>query len=99
MREGGHGYGGVSANCYPWVHVWLMQNYATKAQLAERVQRFLTVAEAQVKTKYPQSAKVGWKRKGGGGVVRIVGERICVTYTQASTHARTKKGRENAPVS
>lgn len=27
-------------------------------QEAERVQRFLTVAEAQVKTKYPHSAKV-----------------------------------------
>ncbi len=28
LREGGAGYGGVSANFYPWLHVWLMANFA-----------------------------------------------------------------------
>lgn len=90
LRAGGHGYGGVSANFYPWVHVWLMNNFEKEASgaepstalrasmasyfasppppinpphqtqpaKAEKVQRFLTVAEALVKTKYPTSAKM-----------------------------------------
>lgn len=40
------------------MHVFVMNHFRDKPKEAELVQRFLTVAEAQVKTKYPHSAKV-----------------------------------------
>lgn len=57
LKAGGNGYGGVSANFYPWVHAWLCANHKTEPEKAVKVQRFLTVAEMVVKTMYPQSAK------------------------------------------
>eukprot|EP00037_Helgoeca_nana_P029619 m.355821 g.355821 ORF g.355821 m.355821 type:complete len:338 (+) comp28016_c0_seq32:861-1874(+) len=58
LKEGSHGYSGVSANVYPWMHAWLCANWKTEPAKAVKVQRFLTVAEALVKTMYPASAKV-----------------------------------------
>mmetsp|Transcript_27508 Transcript_27508/g.72303 ORF Transcript_27508/g.72303 Transcript_27508/m.72303 type:complete len:352 (+) Transcript_27508:99-1154(+) len=58
LQAGSQGYGGVSANFYPWMHGWLCANWAKAPEQARKVQRFLTVAEATVKTKYPASAKV-----------------------------------------
>lgn len=58
LQAGGDGYGGVSANFYPWVHAWLCANWEKQPEAAVKVQRFLTVAEMVVKTKYPNSAKV-----------------------------------------
>ena len=37
------GYGGVSANFYPWVHAWLIENWEKEPEKAIKVQRFLTV--------------------------------------------------------
>lgn len=58
LKAGGDGYGGVSANFYPWVHAWLCANWEKQPEAAIKVQRFLTVAEMVVKTMYPNSAKV-----------------------------------------
>jgi len=58
LKEGGDGYGGVSANFYPWVHAWLCANWEKQPEAATKVQRFLTVAEMVVKSSYPNSAKV-----------------------------------------
>ena len=58
LKAGSDGYGGVSANFYPWMHAWLCANFDKEPEKAVKVQRFLTVAEALVKTKYPASAKV-----------------------------------------
>ena len=58
LKEGSDGYGGVSANFYPWMHAWLCANWDKEPEKATKVQRFLTVAEMVVKTKYPASAKV-----------------------------------------
>eukprot|EP00035_Acanthoeca_spectabilis_P002033 m.84474 g.84474 ORF g.84474 m.84474 type:complete len:345 (+) comp11310_c0_seq1:48-1082(+) len=58
LREGSHGYSGVSGNFYPWMHVWLCAHWNKDTEKAIKVQRFLTVAEALVKTMYPASAKV-----------------------------------------
>jgi hypothetical protein len=44
------GYSGVSGNFYPWVHAWLCANWESEPEKAVKVQRFLTVAEALVKT-------------------------------------------------
>lgn len=51
-------YSGVSGNFYPWMHVWLCAHWNKDTEKAIKVQRFLTVAEALVKTMYPASAKV-----------------------------------------
>lgn len=58
LQAGGDGYGGVSANFYPWVHAWLCENWDKNIDGAVKVQRFLTIAEMVVKTKYPMSAKI-----------------------------------------
>lgn len=58
LQAGGHGFSGVSCNFYPWLHVWLVNNWEPKPEQAAKVQRFLAVAENTVKAKYPASAKV-----------------------------------------
>eukprot|EP00051_Salpingoeca_urceolata_P007591 m.98899 g.98899 ORF g.98899 m.98899 type:complete len:325 (-) comp15304_c0_seq1:116-1090(-) len=65
LKAGSHGYSGVSGNFYPWVHVWLTKNWNTQPEKAVQVQRFLTVAESLVKTKYPLSAKMYLKSQYG----------------------------------
>lgn len=57
LKAGGDGYGGVSANFYPWVHAWLIENWEKEPEKAAKVSRFLTVAEMVVKSQYPGSAK------------------------------------------
>lgn len=47
----------ATANFYPWMHAWLCKNYASEPEKAEKVQRFLSVAENVVMYKYPMSAK------------------------------------------
>lgn len=58
LREGAHGFSGVSANFYPWLHVWLVRHAKEQPERAEALQRFLSVAEMAVKSKYPSSAKL-----------------------------------------
>eukprot|EP00936_MAST-01D_sp_MAST-1D-sp1_P002065 g2065.t1 len=53
-----NGFGGVSANFYPWFFPWIVEHAAAEPEKAARLQTFLTVAEGIVKQMYPASAKV-----------------------------------------
>ena len=53
---GGNGFSGISANFYPMLHAYLCKS-PSKAN-ANKVQRFISVAEQVVVDNYPASAKV-----------------------------------------
>ena len=59
-RCGGHGFSGISANFYPFLHSWLVKAIA-RADVDQKqidlVQNFFTVAEVVVCINYPASAK------------------------------------------
>jgi dihydrodipicolinate synthase/N-acetylneuraminate lyase len=57
LRAGGHGYSGIAANFYPELFVRLCAVYATRPDEAERMQRFLTLADLTIRSRYPASAK------------------------------------------
>jgi 4-hydroxy-tetrahydrodipicolinate synthase len=57
LRAGGHGYSGIAANFYPELFVRLCAVYATHPDEAERMQRFLTLADLTIRSRYPASAK------------------------------------------
>jgi 4-hydroxy-tetrahydrodipicolinate synthase len=69
LKEGGNGASVVCANFYPHIVAWLCANHdkATSAHsdLVQRVQMFLTVADALIKVKYPSSAKMYLKSQVG----------------------------------
>lgn len=46
------------ANFYPWLHVWLVENFRAEEAKAVKVHTFLAVAENTLKDLYPLSAKV-----------------------------------------
>lgn len=58
LQQGGHGFSGISANFYPWMHAWLCNNWSTAPEAAEHLQHFLSVSENVVDHKYPVSAKL-----------------------------------------
>jgi 4-hydroxy-tetrahydrodipicolinate synthase len=77
MRAGGKGFSGISANFYPHLHAWLTKSAqdakGTKASEAEtkkqeRVQDFLSLAEATVCVNYPASAKAYLEQLYEGGI-------------------------------
>lgn len=57
LRLGGHGYSGIAANFYPELFVRLCAEYANQPEVAERLQRFLTLADGTIRHRYPASAK------------------------------------------
>jgi 4-hydroxy-tetrahydrodipicolinate synthase len=57
LREGAQGYSGVAANFYPELFVRLCADFAVDAEAAERLQRFLTVADMAIRHRYPANAK------------------------------------------
>jgi len=57
LRLGGHGYSGIAANFYPELFVRLCAEYANRPEQAERLQRFLTLADGTIRHRYPASAK------------------------------------------
>lgn len=57
LQAGGDGYSGIAANYMPELYTWLCANYAKQPELAQRLQRFLSIADAVVRHKYPASAK------------------------------------------
>jgi len=57
LEAGGDGYSGIAANFMPELYVWLCANHAKQRDLAGRLQRFLSIADAVVRFKYPASAK------------------------------------------
>eukprot|EP00656_Telonema_subtile_P008809 TRINITY_DN14120_c0_g1_i2.p1 TRINITY_DN14120_c0_g1~~TRINITY_DN14120_c0_g1_i2.p1 ORF type:complete len:222 (+),score=47.28 TRINITY_DN14120_c0_g1_i2:149-814(+) len=57
LREGAHGFCGISANFYPWLHSFLCSEPRDSLR-AEKVQRFLNLFEAVVVGVYPRSSKV-----------------------------------------
>ena len=68
LRDGGHGFSGISANFYPQLHVWLCKHAnvhsnnggddkVIKEKQLQKVQDFLSLAEATVCINYPASAK------------------------------------------
>lgn len=69
LRAGGHGFSGISANFYPHLHAWLCKAAIAEAEdragggsehaaSLQRVQDFLSLAEATVCVNYPASAKL-----------------------------------------
>lgn len=57
LRAGGHGYSGIAANFYPELFVRLCASYSRRPDEAERRQRFLTLADLTIRSRYPASAK------------------------------------------
>lgn len=57
LQQGGHGFCGISANFYPWLHVALCK-LPTESKEAQKIQRFISVFENVVTMVYPRSAKV-----------------------------------------
>lgn len=57
LRAGGHGYSGIAANFYPGLFVRLCAEFATCPEAAERLQRFLTLADLTIRHRYPAAAK------------------------------------------
>lgn len=57
LRAGGHGYSGIAGNCYPELFVRLCAEFAERPDAAERLQRFLTLADPTVRSRYPAFAK------------------------------------------
>jgi 4-hydroxy-tetrahydrodipicolinate synthase len=54
---GGNGFSGIAANFCPALFVWLCKHFEEHPQMAERLQRFLSIAGALKGYKYPASAK------------------------------------------
>jgi 4-hydroxy-tetrahydrodipicolinate synthase len=57
LRSGGRGYNGIAANFYPELFVRLCARFAAHPAEAERLQRFLTLADPTIRNRYPASAK------------------------------------------
>jgi len=57
LQAGGDGFSGIAANYFVDLYVWLCRYYREQPELAQRLQRFLTIAEMTVCHKYPASAK------------------------------------------
>jgi 4-hydroxy-tetrahydrodipicolinate synthase len=57
LQLGGHGYSGIAANFYPELFVQLCAEFANRPEAAERLQRFLTLADMTIRNRYPASAK------------------------------------------
>jgi 4-hydroxy-tetrahydrodipicolinate synthase len=57
LRLGAHGFSGIAANFCPALFVWLCGHFKEHPQIAERLQRFLSIAGALKGYKYPASAK------------------------------------------
>ena len=52
------GFSGVTANYFPWLMVWLCNNYQhTSNESRAKVQQFLSVADRVIAHKYPTSSK------------------------------------------
>lgn len=66
LREGGNGGSVICGNFYPHIVAWICANWdKADNDLVERVQMFLTVADALIKVKYPSSAKMYLKSQVG----------------------------------
>jgi len=57
LRLGARGFSGIAANFCPALFVWLCRHFKEHPQIAERLQRFLSIAGALKGYKYPASAK------------------------------------------
>jgi 4-hydroxy-tetrahydrodipicolinate synthase len=57
LRAGGDGFSGIGANYFTDLYVWLCRYHADRPDLAQRLQRFLSIAEMTICHKYPASAK------------------------------------------
>jgi 4-hydroxy-tetrahydrodipicolinate synthase len=58
LQLGGCGFMGIGANFLPAHFAWLCSHFVDELENAERMQRFLSVADMVVGDKYPTSAKL-----------------------------------------
>ncbi|MHB1456288.1 MAG: dihydrodipicolinate synthase family protein [Armatimonadota bacterium] len=58
LELGGCGFMGIGANFLPAHFAWLCRHFLNEPEEAERMQRFLSVADMVVRNKYPTSAKL-----------------------------------------
>ena len=73
LRAGADGFCGTAANFYPDLMAWLCRHFDDQPELAERLQRFLTIAQPLLKVNYPASAKLYLTMNGLkiGGACRV----------------------------
>lgn len=57
LQAGGAGFSGIAANVYPHLLAWLCRHFEGDPESAARLQRFLTLADMTVRSKYPDRAK------------------------------------------
>lgn len=57
LRAGAAGYSGIAANYVPALYHWLCARHTSEPALAERLHRFLTVADPLIGARYPAAAK------------------------------------------
>jgi len=75
LRAGGHGFSGISANFYPHLHAWLCKaatSGGAEEAAMQKVQDFLSLAEATVCVGYPASAKVYLHNTPEGGRINTI---------------------------
>jgi len=65
LEEGGQGFTGISMNFYPFLFPWIVKHFKQEPEKAQKLQRFLTVAEGIAKQNYPASAKAFLKYQWG----------------------------------
>jgi len=58
LRAGADGYSGIGANYVPALYAWLGKYFSVEPTLAERLHRFLTVADPLIGARYPAAAKM-----------------------------------------
>lgn len=58
LRAGADGYSGIAANYAPRLYAWLCARFAAEPAVAERLHRFLCVADPLIGARYPAAAKI-----------------------------------------
>ncbi|MHB0875707.1 MAG: dihydrodipicolinate synthase family protein [Anaerolineae bacterium] len=57
LHAGGDGFSGIGANYFTDLYAWMCRHHRAQPELAQRLQRFLSIAEMTICHRYPASAK------------------------------------------
>ncbi len=57
LRAGADGFSGIMANLHPSLYAWLLKNYKTQPEKADKLSAFLSLASGIERALYPMSAK------------------------------------------
>ncbi|MCR8634133.1 dihydrodipicolinate synthase family protein [Paenibacillus radicis (ex Xue et al. 2023)] len=64
LKLGAAGFSGIMSNHHPALYVWLLENWRTQPEAAERVQNFLGIASGMEGLYYPVDAKYSMQLAG-----------------------------------